>query len=421
MEGWVISAIIEDVRARKIYNSRGRETVEVEVETESGLGVASAPSGASRGKGEVVPFPEGGVEEAIRKVEEIVAPELIGMDAEDQRGLDLTLHDIDGTEDFSNIGGNVAFAISLGAAEAAADSYDMLLFQYLGGNLEVQLPLPLGNVLGGGKHTRGKAPDIQEFLVLPVGASSFKEAAELNFKIHRKVGELLEKADVSFNGGRGDEGAWTANISNREALNIVKEAVDSVSDLSGVKCAFGVDVAASSLWDSEKELYVYSREGTTRSREEQLEYILELIDEYNLSYVEDPFHEDDFESFAELTKAVKGCLICGDDLYVTNKKRLERGISLKSANSIIIKVNQVGTLTDAWEAIKLARSHGYVTIVSHRSGETTDVKISHLAVGLRSPIIKCGVVGGGRVAKINELLRIEGLFEDKASIAQIKL
>lgn len=416
-----MSTIIEDVRALKILNSRGEETVEVEVETIDGLGVASAPSGASRGKWEAIPFPPGGVDEALKKVEELISPQLIGMDSEDQRAIDEMLHEIDGTENFGNIGGNVAFAVSLASAEAAADSYNMNLFQFLGGSLDIELPLPLGNVLGGGKHARGKVPDIQEFLILPVGARTFEEAASLNVKIHRKIGEILSKMDVGFNGGRGDEGAWAVNLTNEEALEVVNQAVEEVSDESGRECRFGLDVAASSLWNEEKELYIYSGEGVQRTPEEQLEFISEIIERYNLIYVEDPFHEEDFESFAELTKDFRGRMICGDDLFVTNKERLSYGIKLDAANSIIIKVNQIGTLTDAFETVKEAKEADYVTIVSHRSGETTDTKIAHLAVAFHSPVLKMGVLGGERIAKINEVLRIESILGERAKIASLRI
>lgn len=417
-----ISTIIEDVRALKIFNSRGEETVEVEVETVDGLGVASAPSGASRGKWEAIPFPPGGVEESIKKVEELIAPKLVGMDAEDQESIDETLREIDGTENFGNIGGNLAFAISLATAEAAADSHNLNLFQYLGGNLDIELPLPLGNVLGGGKHARGSVPDIQEFLVLPVGARTFEEAAELNVKVHRKIGEILLKKNVGFNGGRGDEGAWAVNLSNREALDVVNQAVEEVSDETGRECRFGLDIAASSIWNEDKGVYVYARDGVERRPQEQLEFVSEVIDKYRLIYVEDPFDEEDFESFRELTKEFRGkVMICGDDLFVTNRERLRRGIELGAANAIIIKVNQIGTLTEAFKTVKEAKKAGYVTIVSHRSGETTDTKIAHLAIGFHSPILKSGVLGGERIAKINEILRIESVFEGRTKLSSLQI
>jgi len=416
-----MSTIIEDVKARKILNSRGEATIEVEITTTDGFGVASAPSGASKGKAEAVAFPSGGVDEAIKKVEELIAPELIGLNADEQEEIDNLLRELDGTKNFMNIGGNTAYAVSLAVADAAANSYNMPLFQYLGGYLACNLPYPLGNVLGGGKHALGKVPDIQEFLVLPVGAPSFIAAAEANVKVHRKLRDMLVKVDPHFTGGKGDEGAWAPNISNEKALEVVSKACEEVSDEVGFECRVGLDVASSSLWSSEKQCYVYESEGVERDKGEQLEYILDLIERYRLIYVEDPFHEEDFESFSELTSKVSGCLICGDDLFVTNVERLSEGIEKKAGNAIIIKMNQVGTLTDTWNTTKLAKESGYVPIVSHRSGETPAFHIAHLAVGFSCPIIKTGVVGGERVAKINELIYIEEILGEKAKMARLKI
>jgi len=416
-----LSAIIEDVRARKIYNSRGNATIEVDVTTIDGFGSASAPSGASTGKAEAVPFPEGGVEEAIRKVEELIAPEVIGLYADEQEEIDTLLHELDETEDFRNIGGNTAYAVSLAVADAAADSYDLPLYQYLGGSLASDLPYPLGNVVGGGKHALGKATDIQEFLVLPIGAPSFSATVEANAAIHKRLKALLRKVDLNFTGGKGDEGAWAPNISNIEALEAVSGACREVSEEAGFECRPALDVAASSLWDSEKRRYVYTRDGLRRDSGEQIEYVLDVIEKYGLVYVEDPVHEDDFQGFKELTSKSRGCLICGDDLFVTNVKRLGEGIKKGAGNSIIIKMNQVGTLTDTWAATRLAQENGYVPVVSHRSGETAASHIAHLAVAFRAPIIKTGVVGGERIAKLNELIRIEETLGDRAQMAKLKM
>lgn len=414
-----MSSIIEDVMARKLFNSRGHETIEVDIITADGFGRAAAPAGASTGKAEVVSYPKGGVDAAIAKLEELIAPELIGMEAEEQKEIDALLHEIDETENFSNIGGNTAFAVSVANAEAAATSYDLHLFQYLSGYRGDELPYPLGNVLGGGKHVLGKTTDIQEYLVIPLKTRSFSEAARANTMVHQKIGELLRKADPNFTGGRGDEGAWAPNIENEEALKIVSKVCGDVSAELGIECRPCLDVAASSFWNSEEGVYVYSMEGKKRDPGEQLEFILHLIDEYNLAYVEDPFDEDDYESFAELTKKVKDCLICGDDLFVTNSKRLSKGIKMCAGNSLIIKTNQIGTLTDALETTRLAKRAGYVPVMSHRSGETTDSHLAHLAVGFSCPIIKCGVLHGERVAKINELVRIEETLGNRAQMSRI--
>ncbi|UCC58800.1 MAG: phosphopyruvate hydratase [Candidatus Bathyarchaeum sp.] len=412
-----MSSVIEDVVARKLFNSRGEETLEIDIITTDGFGRASAPAGASKGKAEVISYPEGGVDKAIEKVEELVAPELIGMDAEEQKEIDALLHEIDGTENFGNIGGNTVFAISLATAEAAATSYGTPLFQHLSGYLANELPFPLGNVLGGGKHALGKTTDIQEYLVIPLKAHSFAEAAKANIIVHQKIGAALRKKDKNFTGGRGDEGAWAPNIKNEEALKIVVNACEEVSAELGIECRAGLDVAASSFWSPKQKVYVYSMEGTQRDSGEQLEFMLRLIEDYNLAYVEDPFHEEDYESFAELTKKVKRCLICGDDLFVTNRERLIQGIKICAGNSIIIKTNQVGTLTDAGETTRLAKRARYVPVMAHRSGETTDTHISHLAVAFSCPVIKTGVLHGERVAKINELIRIEETIGNRAQMA----
>ena len=412
-----MSSIIEDVMARKLFNSRGRETIEVDIITVDGFGRAAAPAGASKGKAEVVSYPEGGVDAALRKMDELIIPELIGMDAEEQREVDALLHEIDETDDFSNIGGNTVFAVSMATADAAATSYGTDLFQHLSGYLANELPYPLGNVLGGGKHALGKTTDIQEYLVIPLKARSFAEAAKANIMVHNRIGDLLRKANPNFTGGRGDEGAWAPNIKNEDALQIVAKACEEVSYELDIECRACLDVAASSFYDPKKGVYVYSMEGKQWDAGEQLEFMLHLIETYNLAYVEDPFGEDDYESFVELTQKVDGCLICGDDLFVTNLERLAKGINMCAGNSLIIKMNQVGTLTDAWETTRLAKRAGYVPVMSHRSGETTDTHIAHLAVAFSCPVLKAGVLHGERVAKTNELLRIEETLGNRAEMA----
>jgi len=416
-----MSTVIEDIIARKVFDSRGDETIEVDVVTTSSFGRASAPAGKSRGKAEVVSYPQGGVDQAIKKVEEVIAPELVGLNVDFQEEIDKTLHEIDGTRNFKILGGNTAFSISLASVEAAANSYGLLLFHYLGGYIAHELPYPLGNVISGGKHGKGKIPDIQEFLVLPYGAESFLEAADANTKIHRRIGDMLKKKDRLFGGGRSDEGAWIANIGNLDALEVLAEACEEVGNELGFECGLGVDVAASSMWNARKKTYVYQREGKKRDSGEQLEFIRKLVKKYHLVYVEDPFHEEDYRSSAELTKKVKNCLICGDDLFVTNTERLSRGIKLHAANAIIIKVNQVGTLTDAWETIELAKGAECAPVMSHRSGSTCDWHIAHLAVAFRCPVIKTGVVEGARIAKLNELIRIEEFLGDRAKMAELQM
>lgn len=416
-----MSTVIEDIIARKVFNSRGEETIETDVVTTSTFGRVSAPAGRSRGKAEVAYYPQGGVDEAVKKVEEVIAPELIGLNVDFQEEIDRILHEMDGTGDFRVLGGNAAFTISLASAEAAANSYGLLLFQYLGGYVAHELPCPLGNVISGGKHGEGKTPDIQEFLVLPYGAESFLEAAVANTKIHRRVGDTLKDRNKLFGGGRSDEGAWIANIGNLDALEIMADACEEVSNELGFECGLGIDVAASSLWNTKEKTYIYPRKGKNRDSGEQLEFIHELIKKYHLVYVEDPFYKEDYRSSAELTKKVEKCLICGDDLFVTNTERLSRGIKMNAANAVIIKVNQVGTLTDALETIEIAKEAGYIPVMSHRSGDTCDWHIAHLAVAFRCPIIKTGVVEGARIAKINELIRIEEFFGVRAEMAHLQM
>jgi enolase len=415
-----MTAVIEDIIARKVFNNRGDETIEVDVITASGFGRVAAPAGKSRGKAEVLYYPQGGVEQAIRRVDELVAPEVIGLNADCQEEIDKTLHEIDGSKDFRAIGGNAAFAISLACAEAAASSSGLLLFQYLGGHVAHELPYPLGNVLSGGQHARGKSPDIQEFLVLSYGAETFFEAAKANVQVHKKVGETLSKKDKLFSGGRSDEGAWIANIGNGEALEVLAQSCEEIGSELGFVCGMGVDFASSSLWNGKEKKYNYEREKKRLDSGEQLEFVLGLAEKYHLLYVEDPFHEEDFSRFAELSRKVKNCLVCGDDLFTTNSERLNRGIRMHAANAIIIKVNQVGTLSDAWETTDMAKRHGYVPVMSHRSGDTCDWHIAQLAVAFKCPIIKAGVVEAARTAKINELIRIEEFLGERANMADIE-
>jgi enolase len=417
-----VSSIIEDLIARKIFNNRGEETIEVDVITASGFGRAGAPAGKSRGKAEVAYYPQGGVEAAIKKVDDLIAPELAGLNADFQEEIDNTLHEIDGTTDFKNIGGNTAFSISLANAEAAANSHSLLLFQFLGGNAATTMPYPLGNCISGGAHARGgKTPSIQEYLALPHGAESFLESQTANTQIHKKIESALKKKSSTFTGGKSDEGAWIANIGTDEAFEIMAKTCEEVGNEMDFECGFGIDVAASSFWKPKEEKYVYEMEGKKLDTSEQLEYMLELIEKYHLSYVEDPFNEDDFDSFAELTRKTKNCLICGDDLFTTNTERLNNGIKINAGNAIIIKVNQIGTLTDAAETIELAQRHGYDPVMSHRSGDTCDWHIAHLAVAYKCPIIKTGIVEGARIAKLNELIRIEHFLGSRAKMADLKI
>jgi enolase len=413
-------AAIKNIKARKVYNSRGSPTIEIEISTTKATIRVEAPSGASTGEHEVVSYPQGGVEEAIMLVNDVIAPQLLTFNIKKQEIIDRTLHEIDGTNNFQRIGGNTAFALSLAISKIAASHKNLPFFQHISSDDSFALPHPLGNVLGGGKHAGSKAPDIQEFLVLPVVVTSFSEAIWANIKVHMRVFTLLEQADINFTGGKGDEGAWAPNLTNIEALNVVTQASEEVSNELGVDIRVGLDVASSSFWD-EKKGYVYNGEGVQRNCGEQLDYILDLINTYNLVYVEDPLHENDFDGFAEITEKAGTCLICGDDLFTTNPERLRQGIQARAGNAIIIKPNQIGTLTETLETVTLANQAGYIPIASHRSGETCDTYLAHLAVGFRCPIVKLGVVGGERTAKINELMRIEERLGKTSKIADLPI
>ncbi len=403
-----MDSVIEDIRVRKILDSRGNPTLEVDVITWNGFGRAAAPSGASTGSREVVAFPTGGVDGIIEEVEDIISAELIGMDAEDLIEIDLVLKEIDGTENLSAIGGNTTVAVSMAVAKAAASSYNLPLYRFLGGNMPSEIPFPLGNMINGGAHAGKNAPDIQEFLILPVGATNITEAVFTNTAVHRKIREKIVQKDSLFTGGKGDEGGWAPNLTNQEALEIQATACEEVSDETGILVKPCLDMAASEFWDTQKEKYIYHKEGIERDTGEQVDYVAEIIDTYGMFYVEDPIREGDFQGFADLTvKSGKNCLICGDDLFVTNAEILEEGIQKGAGNAIIIKPNQIGTLSDTYDTVNLARTNKYVPVVSHRSGETTDETIAHLAVAWSSPIIKTGALGGERIAKLNELIRIE--------------
>ncbi|MFC7236467.1 phosphopyruvate hydratase [Halosegnis marinus] len=393
--------LVTEVRLRRVLDSRGNPTVEAEVTTESGgFGRAAAPSGASTGEYEAIELP---AEEAIAAARERAVPRIEGqVYAGDQRGVDAALRGADGTPDFSAIGANSAVAVSMAAAKAGADMLGAPLYQHLGGAFRGDsFPTPLGNVVGGGEHA-ADATDIQEFLAAPVGAPSVADAVFANAAVHAAVADLLAERDIPA--AKGDEGAWAPAVADEEAFAIVAKAIDRVEDEVGFDIRMGLDVAAAELYDGER--YVYA--DTERTTDEQIDYIAGLVEDYDLAYVEDPLDEDDYEGFAALTDRVGSrTLVCGDDLFVTNTTRLREGIEVGAANSILVKPNQIGTLSDTFDAIELARANGYDPVVSHRSGETEDTTIAHLAVATDAPFIKTGAVGGERTAKLNELIRIE--------------
>ena len=378
---------------------------------EGGFGRAAAPAGASKGAKEVAYYPPGGAAEAVRLINSKLAEELRGVDASDQKAVDEALKRFDGTPNFSRLGGNSAFAVSLASALAASCALGKYLFQHLKIPEEPRLPYPLGNVIGGGKHAGKGAPDWQELLVIPVGARDVASAVKANFMVHKRAGKLLDKHLGGFTLGRGDEGAYAPPIGTEKGLEILSQAAAEVSDELGFEVRVGVDVAASSLWDPEERLYIYPTEGAKLTREEQMQRVAEWVDRFNLYYVEDPLEEDDMDGFAELSKMLEGkTLVCGDDLIVTRPEILREAADKRAVQAVIIKPNQVGLLTTAMKSVKLALDRGIVPVVSHRSGEPPEGHLAQLAVGWGGKVLKAGVMGGERVAKANELLRIGELI-----------
>ncbi len=408
---------ITQVKARKIFDSRGKEAIELDIITSQVSGSSSSPSGASTGRWEVRSYPEGGVEEAIKFVEEFVSPKIVGKEL-DFKQIDLALHEIDETKNFSKLGGNTAYALSLATAIAGANSKGVPLFSYLSESNQSEIPYPLGNIIGGGMHARGGKTDIQEFLVLPTKSETFVAAAEANIGVHKRVAGLLEKKGIDVS-GRGDEGAWVVPLETEQALEILSEACRQISDETGVSLRTGLDMAASTIWNKQEKAYVYQKDKRKINESDQIDFVIELAEKFHIGYIEDPVDEESFEAFSEITAKTSNTLICGDDLFTTNVERIKKGINEKAGNAVIIKPNQIGTLTDATKAAKISKQANYIPVVSHRSGESCGSEISHLAVALAAPVIKLGVLGGERMAKINELIRIEELLGKEAKMAKI--
>lgn len=400
---------IKNMLARKVFDSRGVETLEIDIITENGFGRVAAPFGApgSRGKFEVPAYSPEGLNKSIEIIETEIKPKILGLSSTDQERIDSILREIDGTNNFERIGGNTSSSISLAVAKAAASALKMPLYKYLALNNNFTYPYPLGNMIGGGAHGMGSAPDMQEHLVAPIGARNIEEAVTTNIKVHEKIGKVLEVKDLSFAGGMDDERAWVANLTDVEALDIIYDVCHEATEKTGIRFGIGLDLAADRLWNPETKEYEYQREGKSRTAEEQINFLSSLIERYSLFYIEDAFHSDDYLSFALLNKKYgKCCLICADDLFASNPERTKRGIKLNSANAMILKPNQVGTLTAILETFKIAQENKVKVVVSHRSGETYDASIAHIAVGWQLSMIKTGVLGGERLAKLNELLRI---------------
>lgn len=392
---------ITNLHGRLVRDSRGSKTVEVEVTADGRFtGRASAPSGASVGIHEAAGFP--GSPEACLEVLKKNASRFVGADPSSLKGVHDALREIDPTPKYEVCGGGVAFAVTLASADAAAKASGEPLFRVLSGE-EPQLPRPLGNVLGGGAHAGPGTPDIQEVLVCATGAKTAAEAVEANAQVHAQLGRTLLK-DPSFTGGRGDEGGWAPRMRSEDAVEAAARAIEKLGYTLGEEVSLGIDFAASTMWKS--GAYEYLRDGASRSPGEQEDFVAGLAEKFKLIYAEDPVHEEDFEGAARLTKRLPRTMVAGDDLTVTSASILERAAASGSCSGAILKVNQAGSLHEAMEFASAARRLGIGTVTSHRSGETCDPHIVHVGVAAGSAMLKSGIVGGERVAKSNELLRL---------------
>ena len=399
-------AKITSIKGRIIHNSRGTKTIEVDVISDNQyLGRTSAPSGASVGKYEAVSFPKDGPEESLRILNEN-SKKFLEFESSDLKSIDETLKSIDQTPNYSKIGGALAYAITIASMESASKAVGKQLFELISEQNEYRFPIPIGNILGGGAHAGPGTPDIQEILISAPGAKTIRNAIETNFKVHKELRNVIEKADPSFTNGRGDEGGWAPKCDNEKALELCAKACENLGYTLGKEVSLGVDFASSTQWDEEKHLYVYERAGFENTPEKQIEFAANIIEKYKLIYAEDAVHEEAFGDMSELVSKFPKTMIAGDDLTVTNKDILKKAIENKSCNAAILKVNQAGSLYDALEFVKVASNNDIKLITSHRSGESIDSQISHIGIGTNSKMLKVGVVGGERVAKLNELIRL---------------
>ena len=417
-------AFIDAIHAREILDSRGNPTVEVEVLlTDGSLGRAAVPSGASTGEFEAVERRDGdkdrylgkGVLDAVESVNTVIADALFGTDATSQRDVDQVLLDLDGTENKSSIGANALLGVSMAVANAAAASTDQPLFKYLGGANAHVLPVPMMNILNGGAHADTNV-DIQEFMVLPIGAASFSEALRWGTEVYHSLKAVLQEKGLGT--GLGDEGGFAPDLeSNRQALEVIVEAIEKAGYTVGDQIALGLDVASSEFYNDG----VYTFEGEQRDAAAMIDYYAKLVEDFPIISIEDPLDEQDWTGWSELTAKLGDTVqLVGDDLYVTNVERLQRGIDEKAGNSVLVKVNQIGTMTETFETIRLAQSNTFACVISHRSGETEDTFIADLAVATNAGQIKTGAPArSDRVAKYNQLLRIEEELHDAARYAGV--
>ncbi|MET4619749.1 enolase [Arthrobacter sp. 2762] len=415
-------ALIDAIHAREILDSRGNPTVEVEVLLSDGqIGRAAVPSGASTGEHEAVELRDGdkgrylgkGVQKAVDAVIDEISPALIGFDATDQRSIDQAMIDLDGTPNKSKLGANAILGVSLAVANAAAASSDLPLYKYLGGPNAHVLPVPLMNILNGGSHADSDV-DIQEFMIAPIGAETFSEGLRWGVEVYHNLKAVLQEKGLST--GLGDEGGFAPNLpSNRAALDLIQEAIKNAGYTPGTDIALALDVASSEFYKDG----AYQFEGKALTASEMSAYYAELVADYPLVSIEDPLDENDWEGWKTLTDAIGDKVqLVGDDLFVTNPVRLQQGIETATANSLLVKVNQIGSLTETLDAVSLAQRSGYTTITSHRSGETEDTTIADIAVATNAGQIKTGAPARSeRVAKYNQLLRIEEELDDAARYA----
>ena len=417
---------IEDVIAREVLDSRGNPTVEVEMMLNDGtVGRAIVPSGASTGVHEAVELRDGdksrylgkGTLKAVENVNTIIAEEIIGMNPMDQVGLDMFLIELDGTENKGKLGANAILGVSMAAADASAKALGLPLFKYLGGVNGKMLPTPMMNILNGGSHADNTV-DIQEFMIMPVGAPSFREGLRMGAEVFHSLKSVLK--EKGMNTAVGDEGGFAPNLStNEEAISVIIEAVEKAGYKPGDDIKIALDAAASEFYDTDENVYKLTGEGVTRTAAEMVEYYQMLCDKYPIISIEDGLAEDDWDGWKLLTDTLGSKVqLVGDDLFVTNTKRLAEGIEKGIANSILIKVNQIGTLTETFDAIEMAKKAGYTAVVSHRSGETEDTTIADIVVGLNAGQIKTGSLSRtDRIAKYNQLLRIEEMLDGTSQYA----
>ena len=398
---------IENSSMRLVLDSRGNRTVEATIRLRGGsTGTCSAPSGASTGATEVKSFRNSSAEESVKYFNRSVRQSISGFNGLNQSGFDNLLKKIDGTKDFVEMGGNASTALSIALAKAVSNQSGIPLYRYAGGSFRGKMPKPLGNVIGGGKHAIN-GTTIQEFFISN-DSKSFLKAMEFNVAVHKRIGQMAKDIFKDVSIGVGDEKAWVLSIDDTRAMEMLKEAAVEVSKELKANYILGFDAASSSFYENGK--YVYRDHKKTR--DEQIDFVIESHKKFGFTVFEDPMDENDFEGHAAITQAIgKSSLIVGDDLYTTNAERIREGIKKKATNAVLIKVNQIGTLTDTWDAVKTATEASMKNVISHRSGETEDNFIAHLSIAFSSEYIKSGAIGGERLAKLNELVRIQEDFE----------